>query len=191
MTINVLANHNDRPAIYDAVSNFGEILKHREVCDKRCEPKEKESSSNPSVSPIVNDLHPNVTEKELHAIFFPFGPICTLKVCRDIKTNLSRGYGFVTFERRCDAEKALKALKFSELVGKPMNIMWGEDTAVKVLARNDGRGFGDTYAEEPDPNEPTESWGKRVANTVKIFSPQARNLDEYRSFCPSYAQSSV
>uniref|UniRef100_A0A8C2KAL5 RRM domain-containing protein n=1 Tax=Cyprinus carpio TaxID=7962 RepID=A0A8C2KAL5_CYPCA len=86
------------------------------------EPKEKESSSNPPVSLTVNELHPNVTEQELHAIFFPFCPICTVKVCRDIRNNLSRGYGFVTFECRHDAEKALKTLKFSELMGKPMNM---------------------------------------------------------------------
>uniref|UniRef100_A0A8C2K5B8 RRM domain-containing protein n=1 Tax=Cyprinus carpio TaxID=7962 RepID=A0A8C2K5B8_CYPCA len=86
---------------------------------------------------IVKDLHPNVTENDLHALFFPFGPICTVKVCRDIRTKLSRGYGFVIFKCRHDAENALKALKFSELMGKPMNIMWAEDMTVKVLSRDD------------------------------------------------------
>ncbi|XP_016426069.1 polyadenylate-binding protein 1-like [Sinocyclocheilus rhinocerous] len=166
ITINVLARPSDRPAIYDAVSNFGEIMKCREGCDRSGESKEKESSSNPQVSLIVNDLHPNVTEQDLHALFFPFGPICTVKVCRDIRTNLSRGYGFVIFKRRHDAEKALKALTFSELMGKPMNIMWAKDMTVKVLSRDDERGFRDIYADE---TEPTESRGRRLANAVKSF----------------------
>uniref|UniRef100_A0A671KG52 RRM domain-containing protein n=1 Tax=Sinocyclocheilus anshuiensis TaxID=1608454 RepID=A0A671KG52_9TELE len=132
-------------ALENAVSNFGEILKRREVCVRNGKPKKKESSSNPPVSLIVNELHPNVTAQELHAIFFPFGPMCTVKVYRDKRTNLSHGYGFVTFECRHDAEKAPKALKFSELMGKPMNIMWGEDTTIKVLARDDERGFSYIY----------------------------------------------
>ncbi len=101
MTMNVLARPNDRPAIYDAVSNFEEILKCREGCDRSGKSKEKESSSNPHVSLIVNDLHPNVTEQDLHALFFPFGHICTVKVCRDIRTDLSHGYGFVTLMHEC------------------------------------------------------------------------------------------
>uniref|UniRef100_A0A671TC65 RRM domain-containing protein n=1 Tax=Sinocyclocheilus anshuiensis TaxID=1608454 RepID=A0A671TC65_9TELE len=76
----------------------------------------------------VADLHPDVTEQLLHAIFSPFGPICSVRV-----TNLSRGYGFVIFKRRHDAEKALKALTFSELMGKPMNIMWAKDMTVKSV----------------------------------------------------------
>ncbi len=74
MTIKVLARPNDRRAIYDALSNFREILKCREGCDMSGESIEKESSSNPQVSLIVNDLHPNVTEQDLHALFFPFSP---------------------------------------------------------------------------------------------------------------------
>lgn len=109
--INVLARHNDRPAICDAVrGNFGEILKYREGCDRSCELKEKESSSNPPVPLIVNDLHPHVTEQELLAIFFLLSPISTVKVFRGRRTNLSRGYGLVTFEQCHDAVKALKAL---------------------------------------------------------------------------------
>lgn len=130
MTINVLARPTDRPAIYDAVSNFGEILKCREGCDRSGESSEKESSSNLHVSLIVNDLHPNVTEQGLHA------------------------------------EKALKALKFSELMGKPMNIMWAEDMTVKMLSRDDRRGFRDIYVDEI---EPTESQGRRLSDAVKSF----------------------
>ncbi len=68
-----------------------------------------------------------------------------------------------------------------------MNITWGEDATVKLLARDDGRGF--FYVEETDPTEPTESQGRRLANTVKRFFTtsfeQPGNLDGYLSFCPS------
>uniref|UniRef100_A0A673GLZ8 RRM domain-containing protein n=1 Tax=Sinocyclocheilus rhinocerous TaxID=307959 RepID=A0A673GLZ8_9TELE len=105
---------------------------------------------------LVSDLHPDVTEQLLHAIFSPFGPICSVRVCRNTITNRSRGYGFVTFEHRQHAENALEALNFLELM----------DMTVKVLSRDDERGFRDIYADE---TEPTESRGRRLANAVKSF----------------------
>lgn len=75
---------------------------------------------------FVGNLHPHVTEQVLLSVFLPFGPVCFVKVCRDRATNLSRGFGFVTFAHRHDAENALDALIFSELLGKPMRIMWAQ-----------------------------------------------------------------
>uniref|UniRef100_A0A671NS87 RRM domain-containing protein n=1 Tax=Sinocyclocheilus anshuiensis TaxID=1608454 RepID=A0A671NS87_9TELE len=57
--------------------------------------------------------------------FHSFGPICSsVQVCRTKITNLSCGYGFVTFKYCQDAEKALKCLNFRTLLGQPMHIMW-------------------------------------------------------------------
>ncbi|KAK2900787.1 hypothetical protein Q8A67_008902 [Cirrhinus molitorella] len=75
---------------------------------------------------FVGNLHPNVTEKVLLSTFLPFGPICFVQVCRDKATNLSRGFGFVTFAHRHNAENALDTLIFSELWGQPMRIMWAQ-----------------------------------------------------------------
>ncbi|KAK2887007.1 hypothetical protein Q8A67_015235 [Cirrhinus molitorella] len=76
---------------------------------------------------FVGSLHPNVTEQVLLSTFLQFGPICFVKVCRDKATNLSRGFGFVTFAHRHNAENARDTLIFSELLGKPMHIMWAQD----------------------------------------------------------------
>ncbi|KAI2663259.1 Non-homologous end-joining factor 1 [Labeo rohita] len=75
---------------------------------------------------FVNNLHPNVTEQVLLSTFLPFGPICFVQVCRDKATNLSRGFGFVTFAHHHNAENARDTLIFSELLGKPMRIMWAQ-----------------------------------------------------------------
>lgn len=79
-----------------------------------------------SSSLFVGNLHPRVTEQALLSAFLPFGPICFVQVCRDRTTNLSRGFGFITFAHRHNAENALNTLIFSELVGKPMQIMWAQ-----------------------------------------------------------------
>uniref|UniRef100_A0A672NQG4 RRM domain-containing protein n=1 Tax=Sinocyclocheilus grahami TaxID=75366 RepID=A0A672NQG4_SINGR len=122
----------------------------------------RESSSDEPRSLLVCNLHSDVTEQELHAIFLPFGPICTAQVCRDRSTiNHSQGYGFVNFEHHHDAENALAALNFSELMGKPMFIMWGQDMTIKVLARHNESSSSDRQV--IDQTESIEqSWGRRL-----------------------------
>lgn len=75
---------------------------------------------------FVGNLHPRVTEQVLLSIFLPFGPVCFVKVCRDRATHLPRGFGFVTFAHRHDAQNALNAMIFSELLSTPMQIKWAK-----------------------------------------------------------------
>ncbi|KAF4115343.1 hypothetical protein G5714_002832 [Onychostoma macrolepis] len=63
-------------------------------------------------------------------------PVSTVHVCRDISTQLSCGYGFITFKHRCDAESALEAMNFSELLGKFMCISWVQDATIETLLRS-------------------------------------------------------
>uniref|UniRef100_A0A672NLP0 RRM domain-containing protein n=1 Tax=Sinocyclocheilus grahami TaxID=75366 RepID=A0A672NLP0_SINGR len=81
-----------------------------------------EDNGQPKVqgSLLVNDLHSDVTEQVLHTIFQPFGPIRSVKVCRSRRTDRSRDNGFGTFEQHHDAENALVALNYLELMGKPV-----------------------------------------------------------------------
>lgn len=83
---------------------------------------------------LVNNLHPDATEKLLHTIYHPFGPL-SVYVCRNTITNRSRGYGCGTFEHH-DTENALEALKCSDLMGKPVRIMRGQDMTNKILGRD-------------------------------------------------------
>ncbi len=122
---------------------------------------------------LVNDLHPDVTDQLLHTIFQPFGHLRSVQVCRDRRTGWCRGYGFVTFEQRHEAENALLALNFLEILGKPIHITWAQYITVTILARH-----GDRFAicdalsdfvglqpyrevcdenDEPKDQEPTES----------------------------------
>ncbi|KAK2891278.1 hypothetical protein Q8A67_013921 [Cirrhinus molitorella] len=164
MTVKVLARYRDRFAIYDALSDFGEL--------QPCKPEDKEqtetreSSSHELRSLLVSNLHSDVTEKELHALFLPFGSICKAQVCRDRSTSRSCGYGFVTFEHRHDAEKALAAMNFSEVMCKPMVIMWGQEMTIKALEKHNKSSSQDR--QEMVQNEPNEqSRGRKLANTVK------------------------
>ncbi|KAL1256002.1 hypothetical protein QQF64_014063 [Cirrhinus molitorella] len=124
----------DKPAIVSSTQRFA---LDQELTDKNldsemnkmttsCNSDEVKVERDQSGPLFVGNLHPNVTEQVLLSIFLPFGPICFVQVCREKATNLSRGFGFVTFEHRHNAENARDTLIFSELLGKQMRIMWAQ-----------------------------------------------------------------
>uniref|UniRef100_A0A673L976 RRM domain-containing protein n=1 Tax=Sinocyclocheilus rhinocerous TaxID=307959 RepID=A0A673L976_9TELE len=136
-----------------------------------------EDNGQPKVqgSLLINDLHSDVTEQVLHTIFQPFGPIRSVKVCRGRRTNRSRGNGFVTFEQRHDAENALVALNFLELMGKPVRIPWAQSSwanrclswGAKTLRHNESSSSDRQVIDWTESIE--RSWGRRLANTVKSY----------------------
>uniref|UniRef100_A0A671KQG2 RRM domain-containing protein n=1 Tax=Sinocyclocheilus anshuiensis TaxID=1608454 RepID=A0A671KQG2_9TELE len=85
---------------------------------------------------LVSNLMTCVSEEELLEVFIPFCPISTVHVCRNELTKVSRGFGFITFKQRRDAESALEALNFSELFGKKVCISWVQDATVEALLRS-------------------------------------------------------
>ncbi|KAH3902750.1 U1 snRNP complex subunit SNP1 SCDLUD_000338, partial [Saccharomycodes ludwigii] len=59
---------------------------------------------------FVGRLPYSVDEVELHKIFIKFGAIEKLRIVRDIKTNKSKGYGFITFGEQQSAKNCYKSI---------------------------------------------------------------------------------
>ncbi|XP_029965617.1 polyadenylate-binding protein 1-like [Salarias fasciatus] len=79
---------------------------------------------NPSASLYVGDLHPSTTEMMVYEAFSQVGPVISVRICRHRLTRRSLGYGFVNFQNRQDAERALDELAFTTINGRPVRIMW-------------------------------------------------------------------
>ena len=71
---------------------------------------------------FVKNIEGSVNEVLLESIFAQYGKIKDTKIVYDKITWESRGFGFVEFEKKEDALKAIEALNGKELIGKNLSV---------------------------------------------------------------------
>lgn len=59
---------------------------------------------------FVGDLSPEIETDTLREAFAPFGEISNCRIVRDPQTLKSKGYAFVSFVKKADAENAIQAM---------------------------------------------------------------------------------
>ncbi|KEG07499.1 polyadenylate-binding protein 1, partial [Trypanosoma grayi] len=100
----------------------------------------------------VGDLDPAINEPQLVELFKPYGTILNVRVCRDIITQRSLGYGYVNFDSNESASKAMEALNFKRIGEKCIRIMWQQrDPALRYSG--DGNIFVKNLNNEVDSRE--------------------------------------
>lgn len=85
-----------------------------------------QTSNFPNASLYVGDLHESITEQQLYDIFREMGPIVSIRVCRDAVTRKSLGYAYVNFQNPDSADRAIDALNYTPVKGRPIRIMWSQ-----------------------------------------------------------------
>lgn len=73
---------------------------------------------------FVGDLSPDISTNQLKEAFSPFGEISDCKVIKDTQTLVSKGFGFVSFVRKEDAECAIAGMNGQWLGNKPIRTNW-------------------------------------------------------------------
>ncbi|KAK2964181.1 putative Polyadenylate-binding protein [Blattamonas nauphoetae] len=82
----------------------------------------------PSMNPaerntlFVHGLQPDTTEQFMTDLFSTFGQVIDVLVMRDKITSRCKGYGFVTFDDRAQAQVAVDELNGKELNGKRLQV---------------------------------------------------------------------
>ncbi|XP_007903833.1 nucleolysin TIAR isoform X1 [Callorhinchus milii] len=73
---------------------------------------------------FVGDLSPEITTEDLKSAFAPFGRISDARVVKDLSTGKSKGYGFVSFYNKLDAENAIVHMGGQWLGGRQIRTNW-------------------------------------------------------------------
>ena len=73
-----------------------------------------------SLKLYVGNLPFNATETDLRELFGTFGTVTSASIVNDRETGRSRGFGFVEFSAREDAQKAIDELHDSDYGGRPL-----------------------------------------------------------------------
>ncbi|KAJ6751209.1 hypothetical protein OIU85_001705 [Salix viminalis] len=77
-----------------------------------------------TTSLYVGDLETNVTDSQLYDLFNQVGQVVSVRVCRDLTSRRSLGYGYVNYSNPQDAARALEMLNFTPLNGCPIRVMY-------------------------------------------------------------------
>ncbi|KAG5121233.1 hypothetical protein JHK84_039573 [Glycine max] len=77
-----------------------------------------------TTSLYVGDLEQNVNDAQLYDLFNQVVQVVSVRVCRDLTTRRSLGYGYVNFSNPQDAARALDVLNFTPLNNRPIRIMY-------------------------------------------------------------------
>jgi nucleolysin TIA-1/TIAR len=73
---------------------------------------------------FVGDLSPEVDNKALKDAFSPFGEVSDAKVIKDPQTQKSKGYGFVSYPKREEAERAIEQMNGQWLGRRTIRTNW-------------------------------------------------------------------
>jgi cold-inducible RNA-binding protein len=69
---------------------------------------------------FVKNIHPDVNELELEGAFAIYGEILSTRIVYDRADWSSKGFGFIEFEKKSDALKAITEMNGKELRGKTL-----------------------------------------------------------------------
>ena len=71
---------------------------------------------------FVGNMSWSMTEADLHNEFAPFGNIEECRLITDRETGRSRGFGFVTYAEKEQAESAIEAMNGKEIAGRNLKV---------------------------------------------------------------------
>lgn len=77
-------------------------------------------SSADSMRLYIGSLQYAVTEVDLRPIFAAIGPLDSIEVHKDSATGVSKGFGFVQYRHKADAELAMATLQGLNVAGRPV-----------------------------------------------------------------------
>ena len=85
---------------------------------------------------FVSGFPLDITEIELAKLIAPHGDISTIKIVRDKKTRICKGYAFIEMETEDGAEQAVEALDGVTMQDRELTVKISEDRPVAPPKRS-------------------------------------------------------
>jgi nucleolysin TIA-1/TIAR len=96
---------------------------------------------------FVGDLSPDIDDRALWQAFAPFGSLSDARVMWDQATGRSRGFGFVSFRTKEDAEHAIREMNGEWLGSRAIRVNWANQKSNMGGGSGGGGGGGGRYAQ--------------------------------------------
>ena len=92
---------------------------------------------------VVKNVPFEASKKDLYALFGSHGQLKSVRLPKKFNSR-SRGFAFLDFATRAEAENAYVALKHTHLLGRHLVLEWAEEEGADVdeLRRKAGVGYG-------------------------------------------------
>ncbi|KAF9221790.1 hypothetical protein BS17DRAFT_710679 [Gyrodon lividus] len=107
------------------------------------EPKDKKTAKSRSTKMIVKNVPFEVTKKDIRELFGAHGQLKSVRLPKKFDSR-SRGFAFLEFLTRHEAENAYAALRHTHLLGRHLVLEWAEEAEqnLDVLRQKAGVGYG-------------------------------------------------
>lgn len=119
---------------------------------------------------FVGDLSPEIETETLRDAFAPFGEISNCRIVRDSQTLKSKGYAFVSFVKKAEAENAIQSMNGQWLGSRSIRTNWStrKPPAPREQAKGPktGRPSYDEVYNQTSPTNTTVYCGGFQQNTI-------------------------
>jgi nucleolysin TIA-1/TIAR len=120
---------------------------------------------------FVGDLSNEVSDDVLLQAFSAFGSVSEARVMWDYKTGRSRGFGFVSFRGREDAEKAISAMDGEWLGSRQVRCNWANQKGQPSFAQQHTMASMGVPSNAPYTHPPFPTGGMQSYDTVLAQAP--------------------
>ncbi|KAG1750420.1 uncharacterized protein EDB91DRAFT_1107297 [Suillus paluster] len=106
--------------------------------------KDKTAAKSRSTKMIVKNVPFEATKKDIRELFSAHGHLKSVRLPKKFDSR-SRGFAFLEFLTRHEAENAYAALRHTHLLGRHLVLEWAEEAEqdIEVLRKKAGVGYGD------------------------------------------------